>query len=485
MSARLPFDPDRIKPPGDAPAGNAGPVRVGELCRMIGAALRKGLPAKVRVVGEVSGFRDRTHWYFDLKDEEAVISCVMFAQANRRAGFTVENGQQVVVTGRVDFFDRQGRTQVYVESIEAVGAGPLEAQFRRLVAELRELGWFDPARKRQLPAFPRRIGVVTSRTGAALQDVLVTAARRCPAVEIAVIDSRVQGDGAAGEVARAIGWLSREHERLGIDAVLVTRGGGSMEDLWAFNERIVGEAILKCAVPIVAAIGHETDVTIAELVADERCATPTQAAMRLTPDRDALIEQIAQWRARSRVSLSRRVEHAAQRLASLRRRRVIAAPAELLARAQERLGRARADLPAAISVRLGDERLAIGDLRARMAKVRPEAALAVRGEAIAARRQELRRVLAHRLEREAARVRGARSVLGAVGPMEVLARGYSVTLGADGRALRSISGVRPGQRLTTVLADGRVRSRVDEDSERGRPRPAKTRPERGPGLFGE
>ncbi len=406
-TGRLPFDPGKMTnaAPDDGRGGD-GVVRVGELCRMIGGALRKGLPARVRVVGEVSGCRERTHWYFDLKDEEAVISCVMFAPQARRGGTgaLLENGRQVVVTGRVDFFDKQGRTQVYAEAVEPVGEGPLEAKFRALVAELRGLGWFDPARKRALPTFPRRIAVVTSRTGAALQDVLVMAGRRCAAVEIAVVDARVQGDGAAGEVSRAIAWLSREHERLGIDAVLVTRGGGSMEDLWAFNERVVAEAILKCAVPVVAAIGHETDVTIAELVADERCATPTQAAMRLTPDRAALAEQIAQWRTRARLTVMRRVEQEERRVAAARRRRALSAPGEVVERAGVRLMRARGDLIAAATGRIGDARLRAGALGARLAKSRPEAALAARGEMLSGRRESLRRALVHRVAMCASRL---------------------------------------------------------------------------------
>lgn len=464
-TGRLPFDPGKMTnaAPDDGRGGD-GVVRVGELCRMIGGALRKGLPAKVRVVGEVSGCRERTHWYFDLKDEEAVISCVMFAPQARRGGMgaLLENGRQVVVTGRVDFFDKQGRTQVYAEAVEPVGEGPLEAKFRALVAELRGLGWFDPARKRALPTFPRRIAVVTSRTGAALQDVLVTAGRRCAAVEIAVVDARVQGEGAAGEVSRAIAWLSREHARLGIDAVLVTRGGGSMEDLWAFNERVVAEAILKCAVPVVAAIGHETDVTIAELVADERCATPTQAAMRLTPDRAALAEQIAQWRARARLTVMRRLEQEERRVGAARRRRALSAPGEVVERAAVRVMRARGDLIAAATERIGDARLRAGALGARLAKSRPEAALAARGEMLSGRRESLRRALVHRVAMCASRLGEARAVLGAVGPMEVLGRGYSVTLGADGRALRSAGDAEAGERIVTVLADGRVGSVVEK-----------------------
>ncbi|MCA9289351.1 MAG: exodeoxyribonuclease VII large subunit, partial [Phycisphaerales bacterium] len=304
MTARLPFDPGKMRgtPPAHAGSSNSPsepaakppvdrPMSVAALAGLIAGALET-LPRPVRVAGEISGLRDRTHWYFDLKDADAVVSCVMFASAARKAGFVPENGQAVVAGGRVEFYAKGGKVSLICDRLEPVGAGALELAFRKLVGEIRALGWFDPERKRALPTFPRRIAVVTSRTGAALQDVLDTARRRCPAVDIAVVDVRVQGDRAAGEVAAAIEWLGRRHTHLGIDAILVTRGGGSMEDLWAFNEKPVAAAIVACPVPVVAAIGHETDVTIAELVADERAATPTQAAMRLIPDRAALGEQV-------------------------------------------------------------------------------------------------------------------------------------------------------------------------------------------------
>ncbi len=281
--------------PGPGPgtsgrAAQAAPLTVSQLAQRIGETIGGGFPQPVRVVGEVSGFKPNTHWYFNLKDADSVIGCVMFSSTARSALFTPSDGQQVVVTGRPDFWAKGGKTSFVVSRIEPVGQGALDAAFKALCDELRALGWFDQARKRPIPRFPRRVAVVTAATGAALQDVLVTMRRRCPAVEVGVVDVAVQGDGAAQDISAVFRWLGREHRRLGVEVILLTRGGGSKEDLWTFNERVVAEAIVRSPIPVVAAIGHEVDFTIAELVADERAATPTQAAMKVTPDTPALLE---------------------------------------------------------------------------------------------------------------------------------------------------------------------------------------------------
>lgn len=461
---RLPFNPDEMRGPERTepmvPRGAPDDaIGVRDLAERIDRALRDGLPTRICVVGEISGFTDRTHWYFSLKDEEAVVSCVMFAAAARRADFAPENGQAVVARGRIEFYARQGRTQLYVERLEPLGAGDLDARFRALCAELKDLGWFDPQRKRPLPRFPRRVAIVTSRTGAALQDVLKTMATRCATVDAALVDAKVQGAAAAPGIAKALDWLSAHHETLGIDAVILTRGGGSMEDLWAFNEREVGEAVLRCAVPVVAAIGHETDTTIAELVADERASTPTQAAMRLTPDRVALAEQIDQLGARARAALARRwkedrrfIESAPRRLA-LGLRHALADRRHRLERQGTRLARNRPEaLYAARRSRV--ERLesrlrhAIGQ---RVAAFDPEAA-----------RRELDRSMRRLHRSRTERLDSLEREMIVVGPMHVLARGYSVTTDDAGRAVRSARDVKEGQAIETRVADGAFRSTVGE-----------------------
>lgn len=472
------FDPSKMKgpepalpgrdegepePPGGGAAavgggaGAGGAMSVTQVAAVIAQALERAVPAKLLMVGEISGFTDRTHWYFRLKDDGAVIDCVMFAPAARKSGLAPVNGQKVVLSGRVEFYGKQGRTQFYATSMEAIGAGDLEQRFRALCAELKALGWFEPERKRPLPLFPRRVAVITSRTGAALQDVLVTMRRRCPAVDVLVVDVRVQGDGAAEQVARAVRRLSEQHESMGVDAVLVTRGGGSMEDLWAFNERAVAQAIVESRVPVVAAIGHETDVTIAELVADARAATPTQASMLLTPDRAALAEELSQWGRRLDLARRRRVE---------REREALSGKARRLMHAERR--------------RLAAEAVRLERLSTRLAHARPEAVYAQRKALLAELSHRLRRSMQTRLEAAdasalvvelrrawAISMQRRRSTLEALerelvlaSPISVLRRGYSMTTDEAGLALRSVSGVFEGQRVTTRLADGTFESIV-------------------------
>lgn len=466
--ARGRFDPARaVGGPSPAPDSAGGdpkrPIPVSALATLITRALEAGVPTPVAVVGEVSGASLRTHWYFSLKDEGAVVSCVMFASDAARSAVAPADGQSVIAIGRVGFFARQGRAQLYIDRLIAVGEGELERRFKALCEELRTLGWFADERKRPVPMFPRRIGIVTSRTGAALQDVLDTMRRRCPAVEAAIVDVRVQGEGSAAQVAAAIRWLSVEHERLGIDAILVVRGGGSIEDLWAFNERIVAEAIVHAAVPVVAAIGHETDVTIAELVADVRAATPTQAAMRITPDRAALTELLDAQRDRLTALTTRTIRTDKARLDALARRRGLADPRVIVADRREALARAASALPAAMRARLADAALRVERRGTLLARLRPERVLTERRERLGAMAARMHREARGVVERLRHRVDAMERELIVAGPASVLARGYSVTTDAEGRPIRSAAAVAPGERVRTRVADGSFDSTVAGD----------------------
>ncbi|MEM1107522.1 MAG: exodeoxyribonuclease VII large subunit [Planctomycetota bacterium] len=392
------------------------PWSVAELADQIKSALTRNLPRRVRVVGELSNLSDRNHWFFSLKDESATIRSVMFASAARGVGFPVRDGMEVVATGRVDFYDAQGSVQLYVDRLEPVGEGARELALRAMIEELRGLGYFDPEYKKPLPGVPRKIAVVTSRSAAALQDVIDTAGRRWAGCELVLVDVRVQGEDAAPQIAAALKYLSENGKSLGIDAVLLTRGGGSIEDLWAFNERIVADAVFDCVFPIVAAIGHETDTTVAELVADLRCATPTQAAMTLVPDRAVLEQQVEQ--------LARRMTLALQRRAEVGRHRVDAAARHPLFHRPERL--------------VDDARQRVGLLE-----------------------QHLVTALPRRVADDQKRLEAAVRTLEAVSPTNVLKRGYSYTLDGDGKLLRRSADAKPGSTITTVLADGKVSSTVD------------------------
>ncbi len=420
--SRLPFDPSRVR--GAAPARAVpprsadAPLTVTQVAEVISNALSAGVPAGLRVVGEVSNLTRRNHWYFALKDETSVLKCVAWASKARTFGFEAADGMEVVATGTVQYYGPQGQCQLYVDRLEPVGAGALELKFRALCEELRALGYFAPERKRPLPYFPRRIAVITSPTGAAIHDVLDTMKRRCPAVAVLLVPVRVQGAQAAPEIVAALKRVAKIAGRRGIDAVILTRGGGSMEDLWAFNERIVAEALFNSPLPVVAAIGHETDTTIAELVADVRAATPTQAAMMVTPNRSDLSAQLDQLQRRLSAFVRTQVRFETQRLERLRAQ--LGTPQDLVRRARETLEERGRDLHGVFAANLRE------------------------------RRQHLNT---------------SERLLDSLNPRRVLSRGYSMTCDAKGKILRSSTMARAGALVRTTLHDGSFTSRVVEEGE--------------------
>lgn len=479
--SRLPFDLSRVPapPPADSTAGRTGrhrdePLSVGEVAQLIKGALDAGLPTRLRVVGEVSNFSNRTHWFFSLKDATGTLNCVCFASSARRIRSTIANGEQVIATGRIDFYEEAGRVQLYVDAIEPVGAGPLEVQLRKLMEELREAGFFAAEHKRPLPPVPRRIAVVTSRSAAALQDVIDTARRRFPPARLLLYDVRVQGTAAAGEIAAAVRHLSEHGPALGIDAILLTRGGGSIEDLWAFNERIVAEALRECRLPTVAAIGHETDLTVAELVADVRAATPTQAVMALLPEAAALEQQVRATHDRLRRGVQRRLDTANSRLDAVANHPIFRRPAAVIDAASQRLERASSGLRRALTARLPMA-------RAQLDRAQREAhATLVRRIHREARRIDdidtrLRTVIDHRLTTARSTLDHLDRTLHAIGPHKVLQRGYTYTLTPDGSLLRDAADARAAGQLTTVFHDGRVNSTVTDPHSRSAPRTPRPR----------
>ncbi len=492
---RLPFDPDRAAgPPPERPGREVGPpfelgdggadepggrsrgrngpnpaikghnaeavqYTVSQAAELIKITLERKTPFPLRVIGQVSNLNAREHWYFSLKDQQAVLNCVAWATSVRKFNFQPKDGDEIVATGHLSFYPSQGRTQLYVSDISPVGAGALEMRFRAMCEELRQLGYFDEARKKPLPIFPRRIAVITSSTGAAVQDVITTAAQRCMAVGLLIVDVRVQGEGAAQEVAHAIRGVDRHHERLKVDAILVTRGGGSIEDLWAFNERIVADAIYNCTLPVVAAIGHESDTTIAELVADMRASTPTQAAMRLVPSSDELCTHL---------------DHVAHRIQAMVGR--------FVERQRERSHRCAADLRRIVVGRFGHERARLQELSGRLGKLQPQRVLIERKAKLLMLEDRLRHATARRIDqrhalrvierafrgaaarhvhRQRERLRGCERQLTAVDPHGVLRRGYSITTHVDGRLIRSATEVSAGDSVVTRVTDGSFGSTVN------------------------
>jgi exodeoxyribonuclease VII large subunit len=381
------------------------PLTVSELNRRVRALLENQFET-LWVAGELSNVKLATsgHWYFCLKDTGASVDCAMFRTRAQFLDFRPENGQRVEVRARVTLYEPRGSYQLVVEEVRKAGLGALHEAFEKLKAKLDAEGLFDAARKKALPAFPRAIGIVTSREAAALRDMLTTLARRAPMIPVIVYPAQVQGDGAAAQIARAI---RKAGARAECDVLIVGRGGGSLEDLWAFNEEVVARAIAECAIPVVSGVGHETDFTIADFVASVRAPTPTAAAALASPDREALLAAVAQLRRRLLRDLRRGVETRAQRLDGLARR--------LLTPAQ----------------RLERERRGLESLARRMA------AAARRG-----------------LQDGGRHLAALRNALSHLDPTRVLARGYSIVRDADGGVRRSSAGLAPGAALEVTFSEG-------------------------------
>jgi exodeoxyribonuclease VII large subunit len=462
---------------------------VGQLAQRI--KLRLDDLGEVRVRGEVSNLVDKGHWYFSLKDADAVLSCAMWQEQTRRVGFTPREGDAVTAVGTVSFYPKQGRTQLYVRSLERIGAGSLQEAYEALCRELRGLGYFAEERKLPLPWFPRRIAIVTSATGAAIHDCLRTAAHRCPAVGIVAVDVKVQGTGAAEEVARAIRALEAARDRLGIDAILVTRGGGSIEDLWAFNERVVADAVFaRRHLPIVAAIGHESDTTIIELVADRRASTPTQAVMVLTPDAADLGEQLDEMLDRLDGAVRRALRERRRYLDALARHPFLRSPLAAITSRRGDVEDAALRLRRAVERRHAELRRALEMRASRLGARRPDLVVARERDRLRGASEWLVRAVERRVERTKDRVVALERQLQAIAPDAVLARGFSIAFvrAEDGtkRLVRSVADAQDGALLETIVVDGAIRSRVGSAESARRPLPrAQPSSEVGDaGLFG-
>ena len=389
---------------------------VTELTARIQRAL-EGDFGDVCVGGEISRLTRAAsgHVYVTMKDEGAVLNDIIWRHVASRIRFELEEGLDVVARGSIDVYPPRGSYQLIISELQPRGLGPLQLAFQQLVEKLRKEGLFDPAHKKSLPPFPQNIGIVTSPTGAAIRDMVKVIFRRWPLSRLSLMPCRVQGEGAAEEIAAAVHVLNKK--RPALDLIIVGRGGGSLEDLWAFNEEVVARAIFASRIPVVSAVGHEIDISISDLVADLRAATPTEAGEKAVPDAAELTRTLEHLKARAAASLETAVQNARGRLDALGRRHVM---------------------------------------------LHPQTVLTDRAQRTDDSFQRLRSAVAHLLELLRERVRAFGGTLEALGPLKVLARGYSVTFGPDGTVLSSVEGLVPGDEVRTRMLQGEIRSAVKE-----------------------
>lgn len=446
-------------------------LTVGELTEQIRRLLEKQV-GQIWVTGEVTNLRAQSsgHVYFTLKDSASQVSCVLFrgeAVAHRQL---LQDGQKVLLQGDVTVYEARGQYQLIVREVELQGVGALQLKFEKLKQKLAAEGLFAPERKRPLPPYPRRIGLVTSITGAAIRDVLHVVQRRNPGLEIVLVPCSVQGDAAAPAIAQAIRWLNEFNEakaeggrrQAEIDLILVTRGGGSLEDLWAFNEEAVARAIFESTVPVVSAVGHEIDFTISDFVADVRAATPSAAAEIITEGVFSSCQFVSAATNRIRQCVRKQIEDKRHELGQAGHRLGRVHPRRRFNELLQRLDDLQTGLVRGARHGARREEAAWQNLTGRLRRVRPAQWLRQRTEKFAAVRRRLYELARNGLRHEKTCVSGLESRLRLLGPEHVLARGYSITTDAEtGKVIREAAKVVAGQRLKTRLKSGEVLSRAE------------------------
>jgi len=478
VEATSPARPATPPPAEAAPAELVIPVTpvrkilsVSELTSQV-RRLLEGQVGTIWVTGEVTNLRAQSsgHRYFTLKDAGSQLSCVLFRAEPVAHRELLEDGQKVLLQGDVTVYEARGQYQLIVRAVELQGVGALQIAFEKLKQKLAAEGLFAPERKRALPRFPQRIGLVTSPTGAAIRDVLHVVRRRNPSLQIVLAPARVQGDGAAREIATAIRSLNQFNQSLltsspasKLDLILITRGGGSLEDLWAFNEEIVARAVFESALPVVSAVGHEIDFTISDFVADLRAATPSAAAEIITEGVFSSCEFVGDAADRLRQLFAQQFERKVEDLDQVSHRLGRMHPRRRFDEWQQRLDDLHSGMLRCTKQGVRQQLATFQNLSDRLARVRPAQLLRQRRELLEQEQARLVEQMKHQLRERRNRAEGLEARLRLLSPQQVLARGYSITTDAEtGKVLRDASKVKAGQRLKTKLQRGEMVSRVEK-----------------------
>ncbi|MFW0976374.1 exodeoxyribonuclease VII large subunit [Leclercia pneumoniae] len=414
---------------------------------------------QVWISGEISNFTQPAsgHWYFTLKDDTAQVRCAMFRNSNRRVTFRPQHGQQVLVRANITLYEPRGDYQIIVESMQPAGEGLLQQKYEQLKAKLSAEGLFDQQYKQPLPAPAHCVGVVTSKTGAALHDILHVLKRRDPSLPVIIYPTAVQGDDAPGQIVRAIELANARRE---CDVLIVGRGGGSLEDLWSFNDERVARTIFASAIPVVSAVGHETDVTIADFVADLRAPTPSAAAEVVSRNQLELLRQLQNGQQRLEMAMDYFLAERTRRFTQLQHRLHQQHPQLRLARQQTVLERLRQRMNVALEGQLKRATLRQQRVAQRLNQQNPQPKIYRAQTRIQQLEYRLAENLRARLSSTRERFGNAVTHLEAVSPLSTLARGYSVTTATDGKVLKQTKQVKAGDVLTTRLSDGWVESEV-------------------------
>ncbi|MEH7377083.1 exodeoxyribonuclease VII large subunit [Neobacillus drentensis] len=418
----------------------------------------------VHVRGEISNFKQHSsgHMYFTLKDEKARILAVMFSSQSRTMKFTPENGMKVIVRGEISVYEPSGQYQIYIKEMRPDGIGELFLAYEQLKQRLELEGLFTIENKKAIPLYPKTVGVITSPTGAALRDVITTIKRRYPIANILVFPALVQGDQAAPSIAKAIAKANSMNE---IDVLIVGRGGGSIEELWAFNEELVARAIFSSDIPIISAVGHETDFTIADFVADLRAPTPTGAAELAVPHIDELLDRVLQRQTRLLRTMKGKFQFEKERLARVQKSYAFRYPHRLYEQKLEQVDKLTEMLVRGTSrlslIKKGQHEI----LYKRLQRNHPSEALREAQKRLDLTNKEMKRAMQQVLSKKQTEFERILSTLGALSPLKIMERGYSLAYSEENRLIKSINQVKMNERVQIQLTDGSLFCRVENRKE--------------------
>jgi exodeoxyribonuclease VII large subunit len=439
---------------------------VSQVTTMVAGALEQGLPPRMVVTGQISDFKLHSsgHCYFSLKDAGSILPCVMWASKVKTVKFRPESGMAVLATGHIEVYIPGGKYQFYPDKLETVGIGALQLEFERLKEKLMAEGLFEEDRKRPLPQYAMRIGVVTSAGGAAIEDIRNSIFKRWPCAKLYLFDVPVQGEGASAKIADGIRKANRMRKELGLELLIVGRGGGSLEDLWAFNEEPVARAIFNSELPVISAVGHEVDFTIADFVADVRASTPTQAGVLAVPDAKEVLAGLSSLQKRLAGSVKGELKQLKQQLQTILASAIFRQPRRVLDNSIQRVDEAVLDLKNALRGRLDRAAGLIGRAEMAIVRIEPRRFLSAGQTRLVQLESRLSQDINKRCAEKVLQITAAQNRLQALNPKAVLERGYSLTTNQrTGKVITAAADVTAGDMITTELArQERIESTVEK-----------------------
>ncbi len=440
---------------------------VNQITGLIKQSIAGGLPSRLHVSGQLTNWRPHQsgHCYFALKASDTVLPCVMWNSNTKKIKFDPENGTEVILNGYVDVYPPQGKYQFYADSMTPAGRGQLQILFEQMVQKLQTEGLFDDSHKKPLPKWPMNIGVLTSKSGAAIGDICDGISQRWPCAKLFLAPAPVQGASAAGKIAKLIDSLNQQNDKLDLDILIVARGGGSMEDMWCFNEEIVVRAISKSKIPIITAIGHEIDTTIADLVADKRASTPTKAAVIAVPDIKEVLSDIGQKETRLKNTAISKVTLASQTLQIITASTIFKNPATIFQNKAQQIDQIQNNFIFLTSQIINSAKNRLNNYQLKIQQIEPHKLLKDKTVELNNITVNIKTATANLIADSWVKISAAKNKLSAMNPNRVLQRGYSITINkATNKIITTTSDVKIGSLLTTNLADGQIQSKVTSQS---------------------